>query len=206
MNQNWVRQENKHHVTNQDPIFPVVFGGVFLGEGGGLSGLRMLAGGRSRIKSPPASLWCSGPWSGSGCRSMSSSPPFRRRGRAAVLSIRSWHRWKTEACGPQLHRDEGAISIRPPAAASSPPTPRVPCSLFSLVPSGHDSLTSSPSVLGGPNHCPGVPLTSLQPAQAFPWRRAWPPTPVSLPGESQGRRSLAGATHSPWGSQRVGHD
>ena len=24
----------------------------------------------------------------------------------------------------------------------------------------------------------------------FPWRRAWPPTPVSLPGESHGQRSL----------------
>ena len=25
-----------------------------------------------------------------------------------------------------------------------------------------------------------------------PWRRAWQPTPVFLPGESQGQRSLAG--------------
>jgi len=30
------------------------------------------------------------------------------------------------------------------------------------------------------------------------------PTPVFLPGESHGERSLAG--YSPWGSQRVGHD
>ena len=26
----------------------------------------------------------------------------------------------------------------------------------------------------------------------FPWRRAWQPTPIFLPGESQGQRSLAG--------------
>ena len=26
----------------------------------------------------------------------------------------------------------------------------------------------------------------------IPWRRAWPPTPVLLPGESHGQRSLAG--------------
>ena len=26
----------------------------------------------------------------------------------------------------------------------------------------------------------------------FPWRRAWQPTPVFLPGESQGQRRLAG--------------
>ena len=31
----------------------------------------------------------------------------------------------------------------------------------------------------------------------IPWRRAWKPTPVFLPGESHGQKSLAG--HSPWG-------
>ena len=30
-----------------------------------------------------------------------------------------------------------------------------------------------------------------------PWRSAWQPIPVFLPGESHGRRSLAG--YSPWG-------
>ena len=29
------------------------------------------------------------------------------------------------------------------------------------------------------------------------WRREWPPTPVFLPGEFYGQRSLAG--YSPWG-------
>ena len=31
----------------------------------------------------------------------------------------------------------------------------------------------------------------------IPWRRAWQPTPVFLPGESYGQRSLVG--YSPWG-------
>ena len=31
----------------------------------------------------------------------------------------------------------------------------------------------------------------------IPWRRAWQPTPVLLPGEFHGQRSLAG--YSPWG-------
>ena len=31
----------------------------------------------------------------------------------------------------------------------------------------------------------------------IPWRRAWQPTPVFLPGESHGQKSLAG--YSPWG-------
>ena len=40
--------------------------------------------------------------------------------------------------------------------------------------------------------------------ELIPWRRAWQPTPVFLPGESHGQRSLAGC--SPWGHKRVGHD
>ena len=34
-------------------------------------------------------------------------------------------------------------------------------------------------------------------AGKIPWRRAWEPTPVFLPGEFRGLRSLAG--YSPWG-------
>ena len=57
-----------------------------------------------------------------------------------------------------------------------------------------------------------VPVVKNPPAKAQdvkifgfdPWRRAWQPTPVFLPGESHGQRSLAG--YSPWGSQWVGHD
>ena len=37
----------------------------------------------------------------------------------------------------------------------------------------------------------------------IPWRRAWQPTPVFLPGEPQGQRSLVG--YGPQG-HRVGHD
>ena len=34
-----------------------------------------------------------------------------------------------------------------------------------------------------------------------PWRRAWQPTPVFLPGEFHGQRSLAG--YSPWGHKEL---
>jgi len=34
-------------------------------------------------------------------------------------------------------------------------------------------------------------------AGKIPWRRAWQPTPVFLPGESHGQRNLMGYT--PWG-------
>ena len=36
-------------------------------------------------------------------------------------------------------------------------------------------------------------------AGEIPWRREWLPTPVLLPGESHGQRSLVG--YSPWGCQ-----
>ena len=36
----------------------------------------------------------------------------------------------------------------------------------------------------------------------IPWRRAWQPTPVFLPGESHGQRTLAG--YSPWGHKESG--
>ena len=35
----------------------------------------------------------------------------------------------------------------------------------------------------------------------MPWRRKQPPTPVCLPGESHGQRSLAG--YSPWGRKEL---
>ena len=38
----------------------------------------------------------------------------------------------------------------------------------------------------------------------MPWRGAWQPTPVLLPGEFHGWRSLE--SYSPWGHKRVRHD
>ena len=35
----------------------------------------------------------------------------------------------------------------------------------------------------------------------IPWRRAWKPTPVFLPGESPGQKSLK--DYSPWGSEEL---
>ena len=46
--------------------------------------------------------------------------------------------------------------------------------------------------------------TSLSLFSFMNWRRKWQPTPVFLPGESQGWGSLMGC-HL-WGSHRVGHD
>ena len=40
-------------------------------------------------------------------------------------------------------------------------------------------------------------MDSIPGSGKIPWRRAWQPTPVFLPGESQGLRSLVG--YNPWG-------
>ena len=41
----------------------------------------------------------------------------------------------------------------------------------------------------------------LIPVRKIPWRRKWQPTPVFLPGESHGQRSLAGYSHGVTKSQ-----
>ena len=62
-----------------------------------------------------------------------------------------------------------------------------------------------PGGLGGKESaCNAGDLSLIPELRRFPWRRTWQPTPVFLPGESHGQRSLVG--YSPWGSQRVGHD
>ena len=40
-------------------------------------------------------------------------------------------------------------------------------------------------------------MGSIPGVRKIPWRRAWQPIPVFLPGEFHGQRSLAG--YSPWG-------
>ena len=45
---------------------------------------------------------------------------------------------------------------------------------------------------------PGNTRDAFDPwVRKIPWRRAWQPTPVSMPGESHGQGSLVGYT--PWG-------
>ena len=55
-------------------------------------------------------------------------------------------------------------------------------------PGGSDSRESACKVGG---------LGLLPVLGRIPWRRAWPPTRVFLPGESHGQRRLVG--YSPWG-------
>ena len=48
---------------------------------------------------------------------------------------------------------------------------------------------------------PAIQETPFDPwVTKMPWRRAWLPTRVFLPGVSQGQRSLAG--YSPWGHKK----
>ena len=49
--------------------------------------------------------------------------------------------------------------------------------------------------------CNAGDLGSIPGSGRFPWRRKWQPTPVLLPGESHGRRSLVG--YSPQGRKEL---
>ena len=127
--------------------------------------------------------------------------------------------WLTRAHAPRVSGDTTSSSLQTslrPFRVSRPeqcvlsPRARVPSVCQSLT-----DLASSP---------PG--LRDLQTAQAVKnlpvvwetwarslgredtWRRTWRPTPVFLPGESHGQRSLLGSMglHGSMGSQRVGQD
>ena len=58
-------------------------------------------------------------------------------------------------------------------------------------PSGSEDKVSACNAQG-PGSIPGL--------ERFPWRRKWQPTPIFLPGESHGQRSLAG--YSPQGCKK----
>ena len=66
--------------------------------------------------------------------------------------------------------------------------------------------TSQVAVKNPPANAGDVRDMGLIPgSKKIPWRRAWQPTPVFLPGESHGQRSLA-ATVESIALHRVGHD
>ena len=58
-----------------------------------------------------------------------------------------------------------------------------------MWPPGGSEVKASACNVGRPGFDPWV--------GKIPWRTKWQPTPVFLPGESHGRRSLVGC--SPWG-------
>ena len=60
-------------------------------------------------------------------------------------------------------------------------------------------LWASTLVLVVPAEAVDTRNTGLSRVRKIPWRRAWQPTLVSLPGDSHGQRSLAG--YRPWGSK-----
>ena len=52
------------------------------------------------------------------------------------------------------------------------------------------------------NHLPAMQETQvLSLSRKIPWRRKWQPTPVFLPGEFHGQRSLE--DYSPWGPKEL---
>ena len=48
---------------------------------------------------------------------------------------------------------------------------------------------------------PPASVGDLRDLGSIPWRRAWPPTPEFLPGESHGQRSLMGC--NPWSHKKL---
>ena len=80
-----------------------------------------------------------------------------------------------------------------------------------LIPGFLEKYFTAPKVMMG---FPGDSVVQNPPAmqemcfdssvRKIPWRRKWQTTPVFLPGESHGQRSLA--AYSVWSHKRVRHD
>ena len=68
--------------------------------------------------------------------------------------------------------------------------------------SGPGSEILTTGLLGNSQSAKSLKMT-FKALQDF-WRRKWQTTPVFLPGESHGQRSLVG--YSPWGRKEVGQD
>ena len=70
------------------------------------------------------------------------------------------------------------------------------CQLLSFT-SPHPNLHFPGGSVGKESACNAGDRGSILGSGKIPWRRAWQPIPVFLPGPSHGQRSLVG--YSPWG-------
>ena len=68
--------------------------------------------------------------------------------------------------------------------------------ILGWVPCGYPSYLGFPGGSDGKESAGNMGNRYDPLVRKIPWRRAWQPTPVFLPGESLGQRSLAG--YSPW--------
>ena len=85
----------------------------------------------------------------------------------------------------------------------SPASPGLAGGFFTTEPAGKPLKRLLPDSSPGGALVKNLPASAGDPRGKFdpwvgkmPWRRAWQPTPVFLPGELHGQRSLAGCT--PW--------
>ena len=131
------------------------------------------------------------------CRQPRRPPLQRGADMRAALSFRPWLQLWVPRPGPS--------QPVPPACeeGASAPVPRrtlPPRCLFFLTLSWQnpDLILGLPSWLGWKRIRLQCRRAGFNPGlRKTPWRREWLPTPGSLPGESQGQRSLVG--YRPWG-------
>ena len=110
---------------------------------------------------------------------------------------------------PQETDTQDGLGFKP-GTNSAPPlrTPRCPAVCLEASDFSFSDLLLTCFLLGFPGGARGKNLPanardmgSMPWVENIPWRRKWPPTPVCLPGESHGQRSLAG--YSPWGQREL---
>ena len=107
----------------------------------------------------------------------------------------TWSTWKTKVQAKQNYRLSGPLPFLN-LDSNLTPTVALPWSLHPTldVHLPHSTLIHH-QTLWSSRSCKRHRFDPW--VMKIPWRRKWQPTPVFLPGESHGKRSLAG--YSPWG-------
>ena len=93
--------------------------------------------------------------------------------------------WVGVEVGPRSPRHSPRAQLSENASSSLPRRQRE-------APQSRSPALPQPSSFCPDLSCPRGGRTELQWPHLSPWRRKWQPTPVFLPGESQGRGSLVG--------------
>ena len=107
------------------------------------------------------------------------------------------------SCVKKMYTMWSSTVIRPNASITKTQLCCLLSALDILIPLTHRTL-GFPGGSDGKESACNAGYLGLTRVEKIPWRKAWQPTPVFLPGESPGREK-PGCLQS-MGSQRVGHD
>ena len=132
-------------------------------------------------------VWC---WLGAGCLSSSPSGSLHVVSPQKVIRASSqWGGWLPTVSAPKRESKEEAVSFYRPSSV-----------MFQYQDCAWPIIGAQGISLKWEKK-KNTHIYFIKFIEEFPWRRKWQPTPVFLPGEFHGQRSLMG--YSPWGPKEL---